>query len=499
MQSLNNISTFIAKDSAAGGSSTSSAPSLGADFAAMLFELSASEQKGLNGIFSAIAKIHSTNQGVGARLPLSSSKNSHTASNSADKSSAFEKSSLKRSDSSDDDERTDKNEEEKDHVSSAYDDTCQWMNALLDPAVNPDESYSDAAEGAELSADENVADDILLSAKAADKSKNNSAQAVLKQLNADKSTAVLQDFGKSLTGTDSLQESTAVKNEEASLAYIMAQSGVKDLKISDSSQLSLLDKNAEELGFIDDSLHALQDLDNSDLSQNSSNQSKNLNYALSQLRESLSTNDGQNVNAAAFAQGDGLTDLNDAQYSNAQERAELIDEITGASQGISDARAMSLKNRASQLRSDMLTLSSDVRKNAEEISKAVMTMAARNMKRFSFDLNPNGLGRMEISIDADDNDNAVSVTIAAQELATRRLVSQSLDALKLALYDHGVDAKASMTEFSGDGNFSERQQERGSQEHTGILFAENSLDDEDVEQPSAVENTESDGTLNLFA
>ena len=106
---------------------------------------------------------------------------------------------------------------------------------------------------------------------------------------------------------------------------------------------------------------------------------------------------------------------------------------------------------------------------------------------------------MEISIDADESDRAVSVTIAAQETATRRLVSQSIDALRLALNGHGVDARASMSEFTGDGNFNERQQERSRQENTGILFAGNSPEDEDVEALSAVESADDDGALNLFA
>ena len=502
MQSLNNISTSIAGDCAAGGSSAGSVRPSGADFAAMLSELSANEQKGLNGIFSAIAKIHATDQGIGARLPLSSSRNSHTASNPADlkhadKPSSFEKTASRRSDMCDDESATE-DDDEKEHVSAAYDDTCQWMSALLGPAADADECSSDEAGLSCASADENADFDILSGTGGSDKSKNGSTQVVSKLQNTDENTAVLQDCAESLPANGSLQDRGGIRNEDSSLAYMMAQSGVKDLRISDSSQQSLLDKNAEELGLIDDSLHALQDIDNSNLSDNSGDESGNLNYVLSQLRESLGSSDVPAVNTAASALEDALSS-SDTRYQGVQEDTELTDEISGAAQGLSDARILSRENRASQLRSDMLTLSADVRKNAEEISKAVMTMAARNMKRFTFDLNPNGLGRMEISIDADESDRAVSVTIAAQESATRRLVSQSLDALRLALNGHGVDARASMSEFTGDGNFNERQQERNRQENTGILFAENSPEDEDVEALSAVESADDDGALNLFA
>ena len=503
MQSLNNISTSIAGDCAAGGSSAGSARPSGADFAAMLSELSANEQKGLNGIFSAIAKIHATDQGIGARLPLSSSRNSHTASNPADlkhadKTSSFEKTASRRSDMCDDDESATEDDDEKEHVSAAYDDTCQWMSALLGPAADADECSSDGESLSCASADENADFDILSGTGGSDKSKNGSTQVVSKQQNTDENTAVLQDCAESLPANGSLQDRGGIRNEDSSLAYMMAQSGVKDLRISDSSQQSLLDKNAEELGLIDDSLHALQDIDNSNLSDNSGDESENLNYVLSQLRESPDSSDVPDVNTAASALADELSS-SDTRYQGGQEDTELTDEISGAAQGLSDARILSRENRASQLRSDMLTLSADVRKNAEEISKAVMTMAARNMKRFTFDLNPNGLGRMEISIDADESDRAVSVTIAAQETATRRLVSQSIDALRLALNGHGVDARASMSEFTRDGNFNERQQERSRQENTGILFAGNSPEDEDVEALSAVESADDDGALNLFA
>ncbi len=498
MQSLNNISTSIAGDCAAGGSSAGSARPSGADFAAMLSELSANEKKGLGGIFSAIARIHAANQGIGARVPLSSSKNSYTASNPADKSYSFEKTG--RSDMRDDDERTAEDDDEKkqEHASAVSHDTCQWMSALQGPAADADECSSDEAGLSGASADENADFDILSGTRGSDKSKNGITQVISKQLNTDENTDLLQDYAESLPANGSLQERSGIRNEDSSLAYMMAQSGVKDLRISDSSQQSLLDKNAEELGLIDDSLHALQDIDNSNLSDNSGDQSENLNYVLSQLRESLGSSDGTAVNTAASAMADEFSS-SDTRYPGVQEDTELTDEISGAAQGLSDARSLSRENRASQLRSDMLTLSADVRKNAEEISKAVMTMAARNMKRFTFDLNPNGLGRMEISIDADESDRAVSVTIAAQESATRRLVSQSLDALKLALNDHGVDARASMSEFCGDGNFNERQQERNRQENTGILFAQNSPEDEGVEALSADETADDDGALNLFA
>ncbi len=504
MQSLNNISTSIAKDSATGGSSKASAQALGADFAAMLFDLSANEQQGLNGIFSAIAKIHSTNQGIGAKLPLSSSKNSNSVSPLSDRNSTVKKSSSMRSKESDDECQDKDDEKDQGHASSAIDDTCQWMSALLNPATDTTDSSQDRSDLLVSPADENVSDDILLGAKLSDKSKGTNVQASIKQQNLADNATVLQDYAKSLLGRDGLHDGEGIHNEDSSLAYMMTQSGVQDLKISNGTQLSLLEKNADELGFIDDSLHALQNFDDNNSSENfadNNSQAQSLNYALQQLRESLSTSveNGANAVASNASFSDEQSDPYAVGSIDIQNISAESDDPSGAAQGLSDARAIAKENRSSQLRKDMLTLSSDVRKNAEEISKAVMTMAARNMKKFTFDLNPNGLGRMEISIDADENDKAVNVTIAAQEMATRRLVAQSIDALKLALFDNGIDAKTSMTDFSGEGSFGDGQQEKHHQEESGILFAKNSIDDEDVEQSSVDEMLTDDGALNLFA
>ncbi len=514
MQSLNNISTSHALDQDFSASSANSASSLGADFAAMLFELSSDNKQGLSGIFSAISKIHASNQAIGAKLPLSSAKASSAAvkNNTAkvtakidEKSSSFEKSSKNSDEERILDSKDDRDDEKSEHkeTSSTYDaDTYQWMSAMLAPAVDPNNSSFDEENLSTLAPTaKELADDLSFLGKASSKSATNASFTQQLQ-NLDKNATLFLDSAKGLIENGGSFEN-AVASEDASLAYMMAQSGVKELKVSEGSSLSLLEQNAEELGLIDDSLQELQKIDNGandDLTKQGE-QNQSLNNALSQLRQSLTGNNENNLNTVDFmiSTSNLSSDLENRDSTNTQSLGVSVDELTGAATPLSDARRIAREDRASQLRRDMLTLSSDVRKNAEEISKAVMTMASRNMKKFTFDLNPNGLGRMEISIDADENDNAVNVTIAAQELATRRLVAQSLDALKLALFDHGVEAKTSMSDFSGEGQFDERQQEPQEQAHTGILFAENSINDEDVEQLSADESISDDGALNLFA
>ncbi len=132
-------------------------------------------------------------------------------------------------------------------------------------------------------------------------------------------------------------------------------------------------------------------------------------------------------------------------------------------------------------------------------------MAAKNMKRFTFELNPHGLGRMEISVDADESSQPVAVSVAAEEQTTRRMLQDSLSSLKQILADQGVDADAFMGEFTGssgseDGSFagSGNFSGNGSQEQSDTLFAGNVAKDPDVNKTEENLPNDDDG-LNLFA
>lgn len=175
----------------------------------------------------------------------------------------------------------------------------------------------------------------------------------------------------------------------------------------------------------------------------------------------------------------------------------------GAVPELSQSRLEARSAGAQALRESLITLSGDLRKNAAEISQAVMAMAAKNVKRFEFSLNPEGLGTMQISIDADSHDEAVKISIGAGSEATRSLIAQSLDTLRDLLSRNGVNAETELSGGSQDSETSQGRQggqdgERG-QERGQTFFASGGRES----APEPVNDTEAqsvdDGDLSLFA
>ncbi len=113
---------------------------------------------------------------------------------------------------------------------------------------------------------------------------------------------------------------------------------------------------------------------------------------------------------SSMSQGQGFnTDLS-------KFRAQLTKGTTGAADSAATGERMEL--------------SADARENAKKIANQVLAMAARNLRQLTIDLNPASLGRMQIAISLNPNNEALAVNIGASQRQTRDLIAKSLSSLK---------------------------------------------------------------------
>lgn len=85
--------------------------------------------------------------------------------------------------------------------------------------------------------------------------------------------------------------------------------------------------------------------------------------------------------------------------------------------------------------------------NANEIHDRVMQMAARNMKQLEVELSPNELGKMKISIELSENNDAMSVSLAAANPETRAILEKALPKLKEILAGQNIETEAVVTDI----------------------------------------------------
>lgn len=104
-------------------------------------------------------------------------------------------------------------------------------------------------------------------------------------------------------------------------------------------------------------------------------------------------------------------------------------------------------NRSGELASlfaQKFALSSDGASQAAMVNEMVMSMAARNLKRMTIDLNPKVLGRMSIKLTVDDDGALHKVQIGASSDVTRNLIKNSLSTLNQLLSRQGTEVEASI-------------------------------------------------------
>ena len=168
---------------------------------------------------------------------------------------------------------------------------------------------------------------------------------------------------------------------------------------------------------------------------------------------------------------------------------------------------------------DLLSMSSNLKQNAQALTEKVMQMASKNLKTMDLTLNPHGLGKMKISLDVGSADDVTKISISASSPATKALVEQGMEALRQTLRDNDINAKAEVTEYEDDhsnqnsnqefaGN--EQQSQHGQQEQNhdelsyGAFFASNDEDDNQSEnltenQTENIMNSQNGDSVSYFA
>ena len=168
---------------------------------------------------------------------------------------------------------------------------------------------------------------------------------------------------------------------------------------------------------------------------------------------------------------------------------------------------------------DLLSMSSNLKKNAQALTEKVMQMASKNLKTMDLTLNPHGLGKMKISLDVGSADDVTKISISASSPATKALVEQGMEALRQTLRDNDINAKTEVTEYEDNhsnqnsnqefaGN--EQQSQHGQQEQNheklsyGAFFATNDEDDNQSEnltenQTENIMNSQNGDSVSYFA
>ena len=168
---------------------------------------------------------------------------------------------------------------------------------------------------------------------------------------------------------------------------------------------------------------------------------------------------------------------------------------------------------------DLLSMSSNLKQNAQALTEKVMQMAAKNLKTMDLTLNPHGLGKMKISLDVGSADDVTKISISASSPATKALVEQGMEALRQTLRNNDINAKTEVTEYEDNhsnqnsnqefaGN--EQQSQHGQQEQNhdelsyGAFFATNDEDDNQSEnltenQTENIMNSQNGDSVSYFA
>lgn len=168
---------------------------------------------------------------------------------------------------------------------------------------------------------------------------------------------------------------------------------------------------------------------------------------------------------------------------------------------------------------DLLSMSSNLKQNAQALTEKVMQMASKNLKTMDLTLNPHGLGKMKISLDVGSADDVTKISISASSPATKALVEQGMEALRQTLRNNDINAKTEVTEYEDNhsnqnsnqefaGN--EQQSHHGQQEQNhdelsyGAFFATNDEDDNQSEnltenQTENIMNSQNGDSVSYFA
>lgn len=255
----------------------------------------------------------------------------------------------------------------------------------------------------------------------------NGGDEVLKNV---KDVTTSNESGKTNNAQEALLRlATAHQNDKSAAAKLMAEAQARNSLLSDEA----LKSDATRSETVNQALNSL----------------KSGIKGLSSTAQST-TYSQSSLFASMFGDGEGVAALSDSDGASTEFGSSDSSEQDAAFAGMASSQQAQATDGAKEavpahMTRFAFTGSEDT--DASEIHERVMQMAARNMKQLSMELSPNEMGKMKISIELSDNNDAVSVSLAAANPQTRAILEKALPKLKEILSQQNIKTDASVSDL----------------------------------------------------
>ena len=255
----------------------------------------------------------------------------------------------------------------------------------------------------------------------------NGGDEVLKNV---KDVTTSNESGKTNNAQEALLRlATAQHNDKSAAAKLMAEAQARNSLLSDEA----LKSDATRLDSVNQALNSL----------------KSGIKGLSSTAQST-TYSQSSLFASMFGDGEGVAALTDSDGASTEFGSSDSSEQDTAFAGMASSQQAQATDGAKEavpahMTRFAFTGSEDT--DASEIHERVMQMAARNMKQLSMELSPNEMGKMKISIELSDTNDAVSVSLAAANPQTRAILEKALPKLKEILSQQNIKTDASVSDL----------------------------------------------------
>lgn len=255
----------------------------------------------------------------------------------------------------------------------------------------------------------------------------NGGDEVLKNV---KDVTTSNESGKTNNAQEALLRlATAQQNDKSAAAKLMAEAQARNSLLSDEA----LKSDATRSETVNQALNSL----------------KSGIKGLSSTAQST-TYSQSSLFASMFGDGEGVAALSDNDGASTEFGSSDSSEQDAAFAGMASSQQAQAADSAKEavpanMTRFAFTGSEDT--DASEIHERVMQMAARNMKQLSMVLSPNEMGKMKISIELSDTNDAVSVSLAAANPQTRAILEKALPKLKEILSQQNIKTDASVSDL----------------------------------------------------
>ena len=255
----------------------------------------------------------------------------------------------------------------------------------------------------------------------------NGGDEVLKNV---KDVTTSNESGKTNNAQEALLRlATAQQNDKSAAAKLMAEAQARNSLLSDEA----LKSDATRSETVNQALNSL----------------KSGIKGLSSTAQST-TYSQSSLFASMFGDGEGVAALSDNDGASTEFGSSDSSEQDAAFAGMASSQQAQAADGAKEavpahMTRFAFTGSEDT--DASEIHERVMQMAARNMKQLSMELSPNEMGKMKISIELSDTNDAVSVSLAAANPQTRAILEKALPKLKEILSQQNIKTDASVSDL----------------------------------------------------